>query len=133
MKRIRLLFAYLIILFVPIALFFTVYDIANAGYVRGYFKSSGTYVQPHWRSDPNTTVKDNWDYKGNVNPYTGKEGTKYYRDNPTSDYYNPSYNNKYEYKTPKSFDNDEKPEQYSPKLNIHDNDIKNNNEDSSDD
>lgn len=46
--------------------------------VRGYFRSNGTYVAPHYRSDPNSSVYDNWSYKGNVNPYTGKIGTKTY-------------------------------------------------------
>lgn len=44
--------------------------------VRGYQRSDGTYVQPHHRSDPNGTASDNWSAKGNVNPYTGKTGTK---------------------------------------------------------
>ena len=45
-------------------------------YVRGYTKSNGTYVQPHYRSSPNGTTADNWSTKGNVNPYTGQYGTK---------------------------------------------------------
>ena len=44
-------------------------------HVRGYYRSNGTYVQPHYRSSPNGTVLDNYSTKGNVNPYTGKEGT----------------------------------------------------------
>jgi len=47
--------------------------------VGGYFRSNGTYVQPHFRSSPNSTVIDNWSFKGNVNPYTGKIGTRSYR------------------------------------------------------
>ena len=43
--------------------------------VRGYFRSNGTYVQPHVRSAPNNTTVDNWSTRGNVNPYTGKNGT----------------------------------------------------------
>lgn len=43
--------------------------------VKGYYRSNGTYVQPHVRSSPNNTTADNWSTKGNVNPYTGKEGT----------------------------------------------------------
>jgi hypothetical protein len=45
-------------------------------YVRGYYRSDGTYVQPHYRSYPNHTVYDNYSTKGNINPYTGKKGTK---------------------------------------------------------
>ena len=75
----------ILVLFLSILLISPVFG----GYVRGYFKSSGTYVQPHFRSNPNNTVKDNYSYKGNVNPYTGEIGTNKYKDNPTSDYYNP--------------------------------------------
>lgn len=45
-------------------------------YVNGYYRSNGTYVQPHHRSDSNNTASDNWSTKGNYNPYTGKAGTK---------------------------------------------------------
>src|SRR5438552_2648263 len=44
--------------------------------VRGYTTKSGTYVAPHMRSAPDGNVWNNWSTKGNVNPYTGKEGTK---------------------------------------------------------
>ena len=44
--------------------------------VRGYKKRNGTYVKPHYRTAPNATKSDNWSTKGNVNPYTGKPGTK---------------------------------------------------------
>lgn len=63
-----------------------------ATWVNGYLRKDGTYVSGYWRSDPNDTVRDNFSYKGNLNPYTGKKGTKPYRDNPTSEYYDPSYN-----------------------------------------
>jgi hypothetical protein len=43
--------------------------------VDGYNRKDGTYVQPHYRSDPNNTSNDNWSTKGNTNPYTGQEGT----------------------------------------------------------
>ena len=33
-------------------------------------------MAPHVRSSPNGTASDNWSTKGNVNPYTGKVGTK---------------------------------------------------------
>lgn len=45
-------------------------------FVRGYYRKDGTYVQPHYRSSPNSTTLDNWSTKGNVNPYTGKQGTR---------------------------------------------------------
>jgi hypothetical protein len=44
--------------------------------VRGYTRRDGTYVAPHQQTNPNSTKRDNWSTKGNVNPYTGKEGTK---------------------------------------------------------
>lgn len=44
--------------------------------VRGYTRSDGTYVPPHIQTNPNSTRNDNWSTKGNVNPYTGREGTK---------------------------------------------------------
>ena len=43
-------------------------------YVNGYYKGNGTYVQPHYRSDPNSSRLDNWSTRGNINPYTGKRG-----------------------------------------------------------
>ena len=62
-------------------------SLAYAGWVNGYTRKDGTYVSGYNRSDPNNTVTDNYSYKGNTNPYTGEQGTNYYRDNPTSQYY----------------------------------------------
>lgn len=54
---------------------------ANADtWVNGYTKSNGTVVQGHYRSSPNNTRYDNWSSRGNVNPYTGRVGTR----NPSS-------------------------------------------------
>src|SRR5258706_4915324 len=44
--------------------------------VRGYTKKDGTYVAPHQRSAPDGNFDNNWSTKGNVNPYTGEEGTR---------------------------------------------------------
>lgn len=44
--------------------------------VKGYYRKDGTYVQPSHRSDPDHNKNNNWSTKGNVNPYTGDEGTK---------------------------------------------------------
>lgn len=44
--------------------------------VRGYTRKDGTYVAPHRATNPNSTLMDNWSTKGNVNPDTGKAGTK---------------------------------------------------------
>ena len=44
--------------------------------VRGHTTKNGTYVAPSHATNPNDTKTDNFSNKGNVNPYTGKEGTK---------------------------------------------------------
>ena len=44
--------------------------------VRGYTRKDGTYVAPHQRTTPDSNKGNNWSTKGNVNPYTGKPGTK---------------------------------------------------------
>jgi hypothetical protein len=45
-------------------------------HVNGYTRADGTYVAPHEQTNPNSTRNDNWSTQGNVNPYTGVEGTK---------------------------------------------------------
>ncbi|VAX25829.1 hypothetical protein MNBD_NITROSPINAE02-172 [hydrothermal vent metagenome] len=57
-------------------LFMTVSASFAAERVRGYLKKDGTYVAPHFRSSPDGNQYNNWSSKGNVNPYTGKKGTK---------------------------------------------------------
>lgn len=64
------------IAFIPILLTFLIQTSYAATSVHGYTKKSGTHVQPHTRTSPNHTQRDNWSSKGNVNPYTGKAGTK---------------------------------------------------------
>lgn len=44
--------------------------------VAGHTTKNGTYVAPHHATNPNNTKHDNYSSKGNVNPHTGKEGTK---------------------------------------------------------
>ena len=63
-------------------------------YVHGYTRRDGTYVQPHMRSDPDHNVYDNWSTKGNVNPYTGQEGTRN-PDNEYNNYSNANSDNQY--------------------------------------
>ena len=41
-------------------------------HMHGYYRTDGTYVQPHWRSSPNNTTYDNWSTRG----YTGQVGTR---------------------------------------------------------
>lgn len=73
------------LLLAALALIFSAAVLADTQ-VKGYYKKNGTYVQPHYRSSPNSTPNDNYSTKGNVNPYTGKEGTR-----------NPEPNNQYGY------------------------------------
>jgi hypothetical protein len=40
--------------------------------VKGYFRKDGTYVQSHYRSNPDGNPYNNWSFPGNTNPYTGK-------------------------------------------------------------
>lgn len=68
--------------------------------VSGYYKSNGTYVQPYVRSTPNNTVRDNYSYQGNTNPYTGQQGTNNYSSSPSSQYYNGGYTNNNSYSAP---------------------------------
>lgn len=44
--------------------------------VRTYVTRRGTLVGSHRQTNPNRTKWDNWSTKGNVNPYTGKKGTR---------------------------------------------------------
>lgn len=45
-------------------------------WVNGYRKNDGTYVPGHWRTNPNSTRNDNYSTYPNINPHTGKVGTK---------------------------------------------------------
>jgi hypothetical protein len=44
--------------------------------VKGYTTKNGTHVQPHMRSAPDGSKANNYSTKGNVNPHTGKPGTR---------------------------------------------------------
>jgi len=59
--------------------------------VSGYYRSNGTYVQPYFRTAPNSTNTDNFSTKGNTNPYTGKPGW-IERDNKYNTFYYNTYN-----------------------------------------
>lgn len=54
---------------------FVSYGAAAQVSVQGYTKKDGTYVQPHQRTAPDSTINNNYSTKGNVNPYTGRMGT----------------------------------------------------------
>ncbi|MEX2285818.1 MAG: hypothetical protein WD648_01935 [Planctomycetaceae bacterium] len=44
--------------------------------VRGYYRKDGTYVRPHYRTQQDSSRNNNYSTEGNVNPYTGKPGTR---------------------------------------------------------
>jgi len=62
-------------------------------YVSGYYRSNGTYVQPHYRTAPNSTNRDNFSTRGNTNPYTGQPGYITPDSNTSSTYTPSSYSN----------------------------------------
>ena len=68
-------------------------SLAYAERVSGYTRKNGTYVSGYNRSDRNSTVTDNYSFKGNTNPSTGQVGTNYYRNSPSSPYYGTSSSN----------------------------------------
>ena len=75
MKTLTTLFSMSILVVVILVLVIT--TVANADVrVRGYYRRNGTYVQPHYRSNPDGNPHNNWSTYPNVNPYTGKRGTK---------------------------------------------------------
>lgn len=61
-------------------------------YVKGYTRSDGTYVAPHYRSDANSNRSDNYSSQGNTNPYTGERGSQR-NEYSTKPQWNDSYNN----------------------------------------
>jgi hypothetical protein len=95
-------------LFTILLLLLTLFSFAqtnpNHVYVSGYYKSNGTYVKPHYRTAPNSTNRDNFSTRGNINPYTGQPGyitpdnttTTY---TPSTTYSNSTYSNTNPYTT----------------------------------
>jgi hypothetical protein len=49
--------------------------LARDHFVNGYTRSNGTYVQPHYQTNPDRSMYNNYSTRGNVNPYTGQAGT----------------------------------------------------------
>ncbi len=49
---------------------------AGDHYVHGHVTRNGTFVAPHFQTNPNSTRQDNFSTRGNSNPYTGKRGTR---------------------------------------------------------
>lgn len=76
--------------------------------VRGYFRSNGTYVRPHYRSNPDGNFWNNWSTYPNINPYTGSIGTRrtpsysrgYSWSTPSYSWSSPSYWNSYSWRSP---------------------------------
>ena len=73
-------------LFISTLLFSTI--VISDTYVRGYTKSDGTYVSPHYRSSPDSSYNNNWSVRGNRNPYTGSFGANRRTLNDRTPYYN---------------------------------------------
>lgn len=46
----------------------------GAHYVRPYIRRDGTYVEGHWRTNPDDSFWNNYSSHGNVNPFTGRVG-----------------------------------------------------------
>jgi hypothetical protein len=42
----------------------------------GYTRQNGTYVQPYYQTNPNSTQYDNYSTRGNYNPHNGSYGTR---------------------------------------------------------
>jgi hypothetical protein len=66
----------------------------NNSYISGYTKSDGTTVQGYYKTDANSTNRDNYTTKPNTNPYTGTVGyiEPDNEPSPTSSYTAPAYN-----------------------------------------
>ncbi len=83
--KVKLIFTFIIVILTIVA------STESFAYVsvRGYFRSDGTYVRPHVRSNPNAFKFDNYSWR----PSQGLYNRSYY--NPTknysSDWYKPSY------------------------------------------
>jgi hypothetical protein len=48
----------------------------NNRYQKGYYKNSGKYVQPHYKTQNNKTNTDNYSSMSNNNPYAGSIGSR---------------------------------------------------------
>jgi hypothetical protein len=66
---------------------------ARDNYIKGYTRKDGSYVEPHYRSSPDSTVTNNHSYEDNYNPYTGNAGDNHYKNDITSPYYESPDNN----------------------------------------
>ncbi len=66
------------IIILTLAIILLVPAITFGASVRGYWRDSNhdgikdTYVQPYQRTNPNNTLRDNYNYPGNYNPNTDR-------------------------------------------------------------
>ena len=65
---------------------------ARADWVRGYYRSSGTYVAPHYRTPANSTPYDNLSYRGYPSQQPGYVSPRSYS-GTSSSYGNTTYHN----------------------------------------
>lgn len=49
---------------------------SSSHYVGSYTNNNGTYVQPHYSTNPNNTQLDNYETRGNYNSHNGTYGTR---------------------------------------------------------
>jgi hypothetical protein len=68
MKYIKVL---ILVASLMVTIFFNAFSADAAVKVKGYFRKDGTYVQPHYRSNPDGSPYNNYSFPGNTNPYTG--------------------------------------------------------------
>ena len=62
----------ILLIFCIVGGFYMVHNANAYVHVRGYYRKNGTYVSPHYRSNPDGNPYNNWSFPGNVNPFTGK-------------------------------------------------------------
>ncbi|MGM0629207.1 MAG: hypothetical protein ACQESA_02170 [Patescibacteria group bacterium] len=62
---ISLCLTFLLLLIAPFPVFADVW-------IDGYYRDSGSWVESHYRSEPDGNPFNNWSYPGNTNPYTGE-------------------------------------------------------------
>lgn len=63
------------LLFAAAALSATVASAQASHSVKGYVRSDGTYVAPHYQTNPDGNRFNNYSTQGNYNPHTGQIGT----------------------------------------------------------
>jgi opacity protein-like surface antigen len=64
-----------LVLAAVLALSFTSAAVSKDVYVKPHIRKDGTYVDGHYRTAPDNSKFDNYSTRGNVNPYTGQDGT----------------------------------------------------------